>query len=205
MKHPDQEQWVAYLYRETDPSARAELKAHLATCDTCRAQLDQWQRVQQHLNAWELPQPASRPQKMLAFPGLVRWTAAALITIALGFGLGRASLSDDASPEAIAALRDQLNSELSRTFDARVAAAREQTAVAIRQLAELTQSARLADKQAMSAALARLDAAHAAEFLSLRRDLETVALNSDVGLRQTRQQLVRLADYGQPASFTPPN
>jgi hypothetical protein len=205
MKHPNQEQWVAYLYRETDPTSRTELQAHLATCDVCRAQLAQWQSVQQHLNAWELPKPnlISRPTKILTFPGFLRWAAAAMITVALGFALGRSTVSGNS--QAIAALREQLRDDLNQSFDARLAAAQHETAAAIRQLAELTQSARFADNQAISAALSQLDATHTAEFLSLRKDLETVALNSDVGLRQTRQQLVRLADYNQATPFTPPN
>jgi L-lactate utilization protein LutC len=137
----------------------------------------------------------------------VRWAAAAIVMLALGFGLGRSS--GGVSPETVAALRDDLRGELEELVKAQVAestattlaAAQENTAAAMREFADLYQSDRSAANQAISTALSRLDAA----FVSLRRDLETVALNSDVGLRQTQQQLVRLADYSQASPFNRPN
>ena len=71
----------------------------------------------------------------------------------------------------------------------------------MREFVELYESDQSAANQAISTALSRLDAA----FFSLRKDLETVALNSDVGLRQTHQQLVRLADYSQANTIPPTN
>jgi hypothetical protein len=71
----------------------------------------------------------------------------------------------------------------------------------MREFVDLYQSDRSAANQAISTAISRLDTA----FLSLRKDLETVALNSDVGLRHTQQQLVRLADYTQADSISPTN
>jgi predicted DNA-binding protein (UPF0278 family) len=59
------------------------------------------------------------------------------------------------------------------------------------------QTARLADQQAIATAIAGLDVARTADFITLRKDLETVAVNSDLGLRQTRQQLIRLADSSE--------
>jgi hypothetical protein len=206
MKHPTQQEWVAYLYREVDSTTRSRLDDHLAGCQNCRAQLDQWQRVQKHLDAWPLPEPAAKPRSFPVFPGILRWAAAALVMIAFGFALGRSS---EPSPEALAALRHELRGELAEWVKAHVAdstavtlaAAQDQTAAAMREFVDLYRTDRAAANQAISTAISRLDTA----FLSLRKDLETVALNSDVGLRHTQQQLVRLADYTQADSISPTN
>ena len=94
-----------------------------------------------------------------------------------------------------------LKAQVAESTAATLATAQDHTAAAMREFVDLYQSDRSAANQAISTALSRLDAA----FVSLRRDLETVALNSDVGLRQTQQQLVRLADYSQASPVTRPN
>jgi hypothetical protein len=207
MKHPTQQEWVAYLYREVDSTTRSRLEVHLAGCENCRAQLDQWRRAQQHLDSWQPPKPTLKSSALPPFSRLVRWAAAALFMVALGFALGRSS--SELSAETVAALRDELRGELtelvnaqfSETSSATLAAAQSHTASAIREFVDLYQSDRAAANQAISTAISRLDTA----FLSLRKDLETVALNSDVGLRHTQQQLVRLADYTQADSISPTN
>jgi anti-sigma factor RsiW len=202
MKHPDQAEWIAYLYREVDSRTRGRLQAHLAACETCRAQLETWQRVQTHLDAWPLPQPAAKPPTLLHFPQVLRWAAAALVLLAFGFALGRSS---GTSSETVAALREELRGELAEIVHAQVAdatavmlaAAQDHTSAALREFADIYQAERLADNQAIANLLTRLDAARKVDYLTLRKDLETVALNSDVGLRQTQQGLVRLADFSQ--------
>jgi len=208
MKHPHPQEWIAYLYREVDSKTRSRLKNHLAHCEPCRAQIEQWRRTQQHLDSWQFPtQRTVKPPAPRAYPTFVRWAAAAMVMLALGFALGRSS--GGVSPESVAALREDLRGELEELVKAQVAestaatltAAQDHTAAAMREFVELYQSDRSAANQAISTALSRLDTA----FVSLRRDLETVALNSDVGLRQTQQQLVRLADYSQASPVTRPN
>jgi len=46
-----------------------------------------------------------------------------------------------------------------------------------------------------------------ANYVSLKKELDTVAVWTDVGLRHAQQQLVQLADYTQPArnSTSPQN
>ncbi|MCL4180104.1 MAG: zf-HC2 domain-containing protein [Verrucomicrobia bacterium] len=211
MKHPNPQEWVAYLYREVDSQTRSRLEDHLAHCESCRTQIEQWRRAQQHLDSWQLPQRAVNPPALRPYPVLVRWAAAAILMLALGFALGRSSGAT--SPTTVAALREDLRGELAELLKAQVAesttatlaAAHDHTAAAMREFVELYQSDRSADHQKIASLLTRLDTARAADYLSLRKDLETVALNSDVGLRQTRQQLVRLADYSQANPITPTN
>jgi hypothetical protein len=211
MKHPHPQEWIAYLYREVDSPTRSRLKNHLAHCEPCRTQLEQWRRTQQHLDSWQLPQRAVKPPALWPYPVLARWAAAAILILALGFALGRSS--GGVSPETVAALHDDLRGELEELLKAQVAestaatlaTAQDHTAAAMREFVALYQSDRSADNQKIASLLTRLDTARAADYLSLRKDLETVALNSDVGLRQTRQQLVRLADYSQANPITPTN
>jgi anti-sigma factor RsiW len=210
MNHPDQHEWISYLYGEVDTNSRSRLRSHLAACETCRAHLEEWQRVRRRLDAWKLPLNLATRQKGWSFPQLMRWAAAAMFMITLGFALGRFS---GPSPQAVAALREELHGELTQLVEAQVAesgtatlaAAREQITLAMREFVDFYQAERSADNQAISTALTRLDTVRTADFLSLRKDLETVALNSDVGLRQTRQQLVRLADYSEANTFVPHN
>jgi hypothetical protein len=210
MKHPDPEEWVAYLYEEIDPNTRCQLKAHLAECQACRLQLDHWQCVRQRLDSWKRPGPRPRGARFLSFPALARWAAAAALMIGFGFLVGRSSIL---SGEQVAALREELRGEVAQMVEAQMretnqawlAAAEAQTRSAIGELMDFYQVERLADHQAIATALSRLDAARTADFLSIRTDLETVALNSDLGLRQTRQQLVRLADLRQSTSLISPD
>ena len=66
---------------------------------------------------------------------------------------------------------------------------------------------RAEDNQAVYAALNKLESQLVANYVSLKKDLDTVAVWTDVGLRRAQQQLVQLADYTQPArnSTSPQN
>jgi hypothetical protein len=202
MNHPDQQAWVEYLYGELDANTRSLLKDHAAQCTSCRLQLEDWQHARQHLDAWKLPQQPRPSPTRVVFPRLARWTAAALILIGFGFGIGRLA---GPPPESIAAVREELRNEMTGLLEAQIAESsaamlalfQEQTAVAMGDFIDFYQTARLADQQAIATAIAGLDVARTADFITLRKDLETVAVNSDLGLRQTRQQLIRLADSSE--------
>jgi len=56
---------------------------------------------------------------------------------------------------------------------------------------------RVQDNQAIYAALNKL-------YLSLKTDVDTVAVYTDAGLRQTEQQLFELVDYRQPVRGSNP-
>jgi hypothetical protein len=70
-----------------------------------------------------------------------------------------------------------------------------------RVLAEYTQAAEekhLQERQTLLQTVQQLDASRQSEILSLRKDLETVALFTDDGLKKTEAQLFQLANYSQP-------
>lgn len=208
MNHPNPEQWADYLYREVNLATRSQLNAHLAQCESCRRQLQDWQSVQQRLDSWKRPAAVRSQRNITDFPRLLRWAAAALIALSLGFAIGRSS---SATPETLEALKQELRNEWSAALEAEIqnaqastlAAAQADSLSALRDFALLYQTERAADHEAFSAAIARVVQARTADYLTLRKDLETVALNSDAGLRQTQQQLFQLADYNQAIQSVP--
>ena len=60
---------VAYLYGDIEPSQRAAFDAHIATCERCRHELEDLQRVRGQLQLWTAPE-VSRP---LAVPAPLCW------------------------------------------------------------------------------------------------------------------------------------
>jgi hypothetical protein len=51
------ERLVGYLYDELPPEGRAAFEAHLATCATCRQELDGLRATRTHLGSWAPPEP----------------------------------------------------------------------------------------------------------------------------------------------------
>jgi anti-sigma factor RsiW len=179
MNHPNPEQWVSYVYGETSGAARRELSAHLRDCPQCQQEIVTWKRNLNRLDAWKLPRPA-RAQKTLFVPWL-NWAAAAAIVLMAGILIGRAT-APKVDPEK---LRSAIAPEIRR-----------QLSVEVDQLAR-QQAARAA---ALSLASGRSYTDQVAQqlYALIKKDIDTVAVNTDARLRHTAQQLVRYADYTQP-------
>ena len=92
-----------------------------------------------------------------------------------------------------------LRNELANAASANSAAADSQTKKLLADYAKGFEITRGEDNQAFYAALERLDAQRIADVFSLKKELDTVAVNTDAGLRHTEQGLVQLAGYAQPA------
>lgn len=190
MNHPSQEEWAAYLYDELPEPRRSDLQAHLGVCPDCKKQVDAWHHAASQLDSWVIPaRKVSRPFPLPA----VRWAAAACLVLGLGFLAGRW-----ASPPAVNA--DQLRAELRKEFagqlDRAMAAARTETQQTFQNLATAWAQARQEDQQTTLALLQRAERNHQMDFVSLRRDLETVALFGEQGIRNTRSQFARLTNPG---------
>ena len=187
MNHPAHEEWVPYLYGEAEPKARRQLKNHLQTCPQCRSQLQQWQQNLRRLDAWRLPAaPAAASQ---SFIPVLRWALAAVLLLAAGIGVGH-SMGSNASVDRVRArlapeLRQQLRQEfalmlrqeMDKTATATLRAARDEARNLITDSASNLETRRLEENQAIYSALDRL-------FLSLKKDVDTVAVNTDVSLRR---------------------
>ena len=111
MNHPKREDWVPYLYGEAKPDLRRQLSGHLEGCAECREELQNWKRSLHQLDAWKLPRRNSR---LDAFTPFLKWAAAALLVLGLGFGFGRLT----ARQADLEKVRAQVEPEIRREFAA---------------------------------------------------------------------------------------
>ncbi|HXT39592.1 MAG TPA: zf-HC2 domain-containing protein [Candidatus Angelobacter sp.] len=208
MNHPAREEWMSYLYDELNSEEHTGLAAHLAVCPDCKGKVAEWRAARRDLDAWRVT--AKRPRAVPARP-LIKWAAAAAIVLATGVGIGRlTSATPDVrrvraaiEPEIRQQLRQELaqllREELGKRAPAMLAASDEQNRQLLAEFARAVETKRTEDSQAIYAALSRLESRRVADYVSLKKDLDTVAVLTDAGLRQTQQQLVQLADYSEPA------
>ena len=186
MNHPKPEEWVPFLYGETTSPVRRDLKAHLDECPECRREIDTWKRSLRQLDRWKV-RPSARPLLGTA-TALLKWSAATAVILLAGIVIGRATVPRVNAEQLRASLAPAIKREVT---------------------AELVQLVR--DEATKSAALT-LRASHKYTdqvtdqlYVALKKDVDTVALNADAGLRHTAQQLVQLADYQAPQTPDVPN
>lgn len=82
MKHPSKEQWMDFVYGESADAP--QLRAHLASCEQCRADVEAWRGTMRALDTW-------KPDESRARTGgatWVRWAAAAAVFFAVGIAIG---------------------------------------------------------------------------------------------------------------------
>ena len=212
MNHPTREEWMSYLYDELTAEEHSSLAAHLAVCPDCKTRVSDWRTARKNLDAWQLP---ARPARLPLQRPLVRWAAAAALMIAIGFGVGRFATPATANagkiraaiePEIRQQLRQEftqlLRDELDKAASATLAASGEQAKHWVQDYALALETKRSEDSQAINAALNKLQSQLLADFVSLKKDVDTVAWWTDAGLRRARQELVQLADYTQPANIS---
>jgi len=210
MNHPTREEWMSYLYDELTAEEHSSLAAHLAVCSDCKTRVSDWRAARKNLDAWQLP---ARPGRLPLQRPLVRWAAAAALMIGIGFGVGRFATPATANagkiraaiePEIRQQLRQEftqlLRDELDKAASATLAASGEQTKHWVEDYAQALETKRTEDNQAIYAALNKLESQRLADFVSLKKDVDTVAWWTDAGLRRARQELVQLADFTQPAN-----
>jgi anti-sigma factor RsiW len=182
MNHPTPEQWTQYVYGDLAAQPAAELEQHLNECPQCDAHVKTLRSTMRQLDSWKLP--PKRRTRPSVLP-LLKWATAACLVLFVGFTAGRLTAQPDT--QAIRAallpeLRAELKHEVTEMIRAEVANASAQT---------LTKAANTADKVAATYANY--------VYASLKKDVDTVALHADAGLRNTTLKLNQLADY-QPVS-----
>jgi hypothetical protein len=210
--HPTPEEWMSFLYDEDSPTRHAELGAHLRQCAECRGQVQTWRGSMTALDAWTEPQPRRR---WAPAPAL-RWAAAAAVVLGLGIGVGRMTSSAQAEMQQLTtALRAEMDTRLGiarEEFDramqqqreefaevvhaAAVEAAGEEAEVLFARIANVINQRHETDQETYLAALKEMEERYA----TLRRDLDTVAVNADDGFSQAREQLIELAAIKQSPS-----
>jgi hypothetical protein len=207
MNHPEQEEWIPYVCGEATRDERQRLSEHLRNCPDCRREIESWKRSLSRLDRWRLPAP---PRNSQAFAPLLKWAVPAfgVVVLALVFAAGRFSGKSASAEQLRAVLEPRLRQELQNEFAPMIRyeiakssaitmdAARQQTQELLSAAAQVLETRRANDTRAVYAAMDKL-------YVALKKDLDTVAVNTDAGLRRTENQLVQLADYAQPGNIPP--
>jgi len=203
MNHPKREEWTPYLFGEATPEARHKLAKHLQDCPDCAAEIAGWRRSLNQLDLWKLPRRPARSAH--GATALLKWGVAAALALGAGVGLGRWSAPAvdsnalqtriEASVKSSLALerQGQFNADLQSALAGAVDASAAETQ---RQLGELVQAlnrAREEDRQITFSWIDNVRKQHAADYLSLRSDLETVASLADEEIQRARRSLNQLA------------
>jgi hypothetical protein len=206
MNHPTHEDWGLYLFGEAPPELNRKLKAHLNECGQCADEIAAMQRTMRKLDAWEVP-PASRQIRRLE--PLLKFAMAAAIVLGVGIGVGRLTppptvdvgqLRTELRASLLAesqAANDQVMSDCRQLVASTEARLAQQQEVAMRlfgrQLIEAVNTGRDQDRGAIQAAFDQFKQQREADYVSLRRDLETVASSTDQQLQLARVKLYELA------------
>ena len=207
MNHPNRDEWVPYLFGEAKPAEHERLRLHLRDCAECREEIARWQETLGRLDAWKLPAAAkASPQ----FEPLLKWALAASVLLALSLGFSAGRLTARPSPEKLRVavereVRSQLAAELAKSAVSTGASAKKQQEELLSAWARAAELQRVKDYQAFRSDLDRVEGEHLADFLVLRKDLDTLALNADAGLRSTEQQLVRLVASAPASNLSEPS
>src|SRR5947209_16671579 len=110
MKHPHREEWVPYVFGESDPETTKQLAEHLRACPGCAGELEGWRRSLHRLDDWAAPRPTRR-RSLLVLRPVLNLAAAALVILGMGVGLGRWLI--------VPAVRQQVRQELATEWQTR--------------------------------------------------------------------------------------
>lgn len=170
---------MSFLYDETTPETKATLRAHLDGCAECRAQVDAWTRASRRLEEWKLPKRTARR----AFPVAKFAAAAAIIALAVVGAVRMAALNNEVK---------NLRAELKRETADRISATTEAQNL-IADFAKAFETKRAEDQRVTLAAMQQISAKHAQDYGGLRKELETVAVLTEVGLREAHSEIANIS------------
>ena len=198
VKHPSAKEWMAYLYREVAPGRARELRDHAEGCPVCGEQLSRWRLDLVTLNEWKLPAFSQKKPRPSRVTGL-KWAAAAAVLLFAGFAVGQVFLRNASQvaelKTSVARLAEQVNNqptgEATDSFIAINHQTRDELIQLLADYSKLNEAQRTEDRRAFGLALRELEL----RVGRLRAELETVALNTESGFRQTKEGLTTLASY----------
>jgi hypothetical protein len=185
MNHPNREELAGFLYQELTREESALVADHLKGCMECQAEVKAWRAVRRELKGWQLPAPArQRAQAPAAWLGRLKLASAAAALVCAGFALAR--FNEPRATVDTVALRAELRQELRQDMQAELASFGAE------------QAKRQQDYEAaLARTLGQLEALRLVDYVSLRKDVETVAVRAEDELQTTRQGLLHLARLEQ--------
>jgi hypothetical protein len=169
MKHLTDEDRLKVIEGNASPEAAEHVKA----CMECAGEVRAMRQSMERLHEFSWPAPMRR-RRAVAAP-IFRWAAAAALFLAVGILVGRAS--GPSAAEIKAQVAQEVRESLRKELLASVKTA-PPSQPAPREVLEL---------------LTEIREQQAANYLSLRNDLETLASNADARLQLARRQLMELA------------
>ena len=203
MNHPKREEWIPYLFGEATPAARQQLRQHLHSCAECNAELENWKRSLKRLDAWRLPK---HQEPRANFLPTVRWAFGTLSVVLIGlvFLLGRQTANNSNETKLRESIASQVRQEIRAEFSQQL---REQLAVSasatLKASGEQAKSLLVDYDRSVKARFEAETIQRITDCLSLKKDVDTIAVNADAGLRNTEQRLAQLAIY-RPSIRVPP-
>ena len=168
MKHLTDEERLAFI----EGRANTETTDHLAECADCAAEIQSWRRSIERLD--HLEWPARVPRRAGIHSPVFKLALAASMVLCVGFALGRFT-----GPSA-AEIKAAVKADVARDVQNQLAAALRERKPEIDATTILGLLTELRDQQDRN-------------YVSLRKDLETLASNADARLQTTRRQLLELA------------
>lgn len=205
MKHLTSEDWASYLYGELPPEEKQEWISHLKDCGDCRAELEKWQSIQQHLNQWQLP-PSTKPNN-IRMPSL-RWAIAAMALIGISFLFGYLSGPRVPSTDRLVAeVRRELESDLIKAKKELVQSAMKnhsQSINEVRAIRDDIETLMFHQTQQTKAAFLRLQNETSANAKKFQLELETVALVAEgrYQLSQNQLSVLGVSTLPRPSHFS---
>ncbi len=198
--HPDEQDWMQFLYEEHDEPRQTELTQHLATCSTCRRRVAEWQETMSLLDEWRVqprpsPKSASEPRATRTWS----WQGAVAMCLAFVVGLLVTKLftpsTEQLRADVLQELRRQLKTDVGELVAAngRAPLSREQLVPVIEVESGRLISTNLraweeknsANEQRLRGLLAEL----IQNQTGLRKDLESLALEAEAQILRTQNQL----------------
>jgi len=118
MTHPGKDEWMDYLYGEITADQKRTLRSHLEECSQCQSDVEGWQYSMKALDGWQLDDKGKTVSRIGLYAGpMLRWTAAAVLMIGLGFVAAR--LFAPGTPD-IEQLRADLETSLKATLEPQI-------------------------------------------------------------------------------------
>jgi anti-sigma factor RsiW len=217
MEHPTYEQLLMLVEKTNSQGSAKAVREHVARCPKCATEIAGWQRTIERLEDYRWPAAKTTTPAFL-ISGL-KWAAAAALIMAIGFGLGRLSQpsgerlnqliaqqvkqqvpgavrtdlltalaeSDSQTPNAFS---QQLHRALAAAVDHGLPAAERQRLV--QETLQAVQWKQDENQRIIFAALKQIQQQDEANYLSIRRDLETAASVAESDLQRNQEQLSQL-------------